>query len=104
MIHRVTTKDPVKNKVVMIGLYDDVANTFTKPVTSEHFMVAFNGYGIQFSTYERLLTKNATVVIKPAGKSYKLLSSIKDWELLGHSSSIGGGKQRFLSVSSMKKI
>lgn len=104
MIKRITTTDPVKKKVVMIGLYDDVLNTFTKPVNSEHFMVAFNGYGIQQNIYEKLLKKDARVIIKPQSKSYTLVSDIKDWELMGHSSSIGGGKQRFLDVKVMKKI
>lgn len=104
MIKRITTTDPVKKKVVMIGLYDDVLNTFTKRVNSEHFMVAFNGYGIQHHIYEKLLTKDARVIIIPKSKSYSLHSHIKDWELLGVSSSIGGGKQRFLSVQSMSKV
>lgn len=104
MIHRVTTTDPVKKKVVYAGLYDDATRTFTKPVNSEHFMVAFNGYGMQLEIYEKLLKRQAKVIVKPKGKSYTLVSDIKDWELLGVSTSIGGGKQRFLDVTKMKKI
>lgn len=104
MIHRVTAHDPIKNEVVFTGLYDDVTNTYTKNVDSNHFMVAFNGYGMQQNIYEKLLQKGAQVVIKPHAKSYTLVSNIKDWEIAGISSSIGGGKQRFLDVKVMKKI
>lgn len=100
---RVTVRDAQKGKIVTAGYLD--GSTFSKDVTkSKHFMRVVDGYGIQESVFYALRKHRvASITITEQDTGTVYTSILDDWEEHGKVADYGAGKQRFLSVSYMKK-
>lgn len=90
--------DVKKNKLVLAGEYNMFDFTFRKKVTSKHYMIKEQGYGISEDVIRQLIELNCELIIIQTNKNkYKfefrelLQQSIKNY---------GHGEQRFLKVRS----
>lgn len=98
MIKTLYTYDPKKNKKVLTGTYKD--GFFFKKVSSRHFMVKEQGYGIQEDVIEKLKELGCErVYIETPTNTYR--TEFSDW-LKQEIKNYGHGNQRFLSVNRTK--
>jgi hypothetical protein len=99
---KITTYDVKKGKTVLAGELEN--KVFTKKVTSKHFMRKFQAYGIQEDVIQQLWEKGCDKIV--------IQTSTVVWESPMHVwlqpnikvMDFGHGKQRFLTLSYMKRI
>jgi hypothetical protein len=94
------TYDKAKQKYVHAGVI--VGNRFRKNVTSTHFMVKHNGYGIQAIVLNELIKKKVDTIIITTSKGTTHTSKIIEWVKNGKVADYGNGKQYFLDVKLMQ--
>ncbi len=96
------TFDPKKQKQVKVG--EIIGDTLFKHVNNaKHFMRRVDGYGIQYSAFAEMQSKEIKYVIikeDDTGKNWK--STVADWIAHGSTADFGWGKQQFLSLKYMK--
>ena len=98
MLKTLYTHDPKKNKKVLAGTYKE--EIFFKKVSSRHFMVKEQGYGIQEDVITKLKELGCEgVYIETPTTTYK--TKFSDW-LNQEIKNYGHGNQRFLSMNKTK--
>jgi len=94
------TYDPKKNKKVLVGVY--TYGFFFKTVSSKHFMIKEQGYGIQEDVIEQLKELGCErVYIKTPTHIYR--TEFSEW-LEQDIKNYGHGNQRFLSVAKTNPV
>lgn len=90
--------DPKKNKRIKAGSL--LGAVFVKQVTSKHYMIKEQGYGIQEEVLEVLTEKECNyIIIKTKISSYT--SQLSQWTNLPVKN-YGHGLQRFLKIDKME--
>ncbi len=97
----IKTFDPKKQATVLAGMLD--GTTFYKDCTDKaHYMVVYQGYGIQASVLDTLVRSGCEKVIIET-KTEFLTSNVEDWVKLGtHDNNVRAhGHQVFLEACLM---
>lgn len=95
--------DKKKQKEVVVGHIKD--DTFFKTVKANHYMIKYQGYGIDKRVLSYLFAEKLSVeyiIIQTKLQKYK--SKLIDWLEKGIEGDFGHGTQLFLPVSLMNKI
>jgi len=95
--------DQKKGKEVTIGTIK--GNNLVKKVSNRHYMIKYNGYGIDRKLLKIIFMNNPeieNIIIKT--KTTEYTSEIADWFNKGIKDDFGHGEQQFLAVKDMKII
>lgn len=96
----VKTFDKAKNKEVVCGYI--FGDTYYRTVENKHFMVKYNGYGIQKDVLTKLAAKGIENIKITTKRGTKHLTTVRNWVTKGKSGRYGHGDQIFLSIKAMK--
>jgi hypothetical protein len=94
------TFDPKKRRIVMAGTI--LGDVFKKRVGKKHFMIKYNGYGIQNEVLDKLIREKVKTIEITTHEGNVLKSDIADWVARGKSKSHGHGRQTFLDINFME--
>ncbi len=96
----IKTFDKAKKKKVVCGFI--LGDTYYRDVKNQHFMVKYNGYGIQKDVLTKLVAKGIENIKITTKRGTKHFTTVRNWVTKGKSGKYGHGDQIFLSVKAMK--
>ncbi len=102
------TTDKTKGFKVLVGYISDLKHSgqglvFTKNVKPNHYVIKFDGYGIQSTVFDRLERAGVSTISINRPDTYELWTCpLEAWKNYGITGDLGHGKQVFLSLEKMQ--